>query len=192
MAVVMVPSPQLCSFQLAHHWSHLVLLLGNYYLLLAFFSTLSSKLSQSDDAHFCSLTKGFSLGPTTRGSVQLEHNKQAKSIWLHVHSALQNSWQCGHRGPSWGERLLLALARGTVLFSALRCTVHLLQWWAHSAMSWGQSIRGSAMIRQLAPTPGPTSNNLCRHHHRHHYLRHDHHDHDHCQDLRQCHFLCSS
>ena len=53
-------------------------------LLLAtcFFSTLSSKLSQSDDAHFCSLTKGFSLGPTTRGSVQLEPNKQAKSIRL--------------------------------------------------------------------------------------------------------------
>ena len=67
MAVVMLPSPQLCSFQLSHHWSHLVLLLGNYYLLLAFFSTLSSKLSQSDDARFCSLTKGFSLGPTTIG-----------------------------------------------------------------------------------------------------------------------------
>ena len=59
-----------------------VTILGNYYLLLAFFSTLSSNLSQSDDAHLCSLTKGFSLGPTTRGSVQLEHNKQAKSIRL--------------------------------------------------------------------------------------------------------------
>ena len=48
--------------------------LGNYYLLLAFFSTLSSKPSQSDDAHFCSLTKGFSLAPTAIDSLQSNLN----------------------------------------------------------------------------------------------------------------------